>query len=101
MPSDSNFYPIFSPAQFCGTVFGPHWLKTEQICCCLKITGTSQTNAARTTTLGGRESDKITYYSKKMGGKVSKMRDLQVLVSIQVIKKLIRNLKFLLAVIKK
>ena len=35
-----------------------------------------------------------------MGGKVSKMRDLQVLVSIQVIKKLIRNLKFLLAVIK-
>ena len=35
-----------------------------------------------------------------MGGKVSKMRDLQVLVSIQVIKKLIRNLKFLLAEIK-
>ena len=35
-----------------------------------------------------------------MGGKVSKMKGLQVLVSIQVIKKLIRNLKILLAVIK-
>ena len=42
-------------------------IKKEQMCCCLKITGTSQPNAARTTTLGGRESDKITYYSKNGG----------------------------------
>ena len=33
--------------------------KKEQMCCCLKITGTSQPNAARTTAVGGRESDKI------------------------------------------
>jgi len=35
-------------------------IKTEQMCCRLKIIGTSQPNAARTMAVGGRESDKIT-----------------------------------------